>query len=128
MSVIVSWGGKDSTPGMRTTTRTKRIGCDVLKQLIEKDKLEINDYEILYELSNFVVAGKSYEADVGNDDLCMCLVLFAYLTTSVKFEEISDVSVKLRIIEERQAQEDMDMMPSGYFNDGSPDSEEPLNF
>jgi hypothetical protein len=125
---IVNWGGKNTTVGLRTTTKTKRIGCDTLKQLIESDKLLINDYEILYELSNFVASGKSYEADVGNDDLCMCLVLFAYLTTSAKFEEISDMSVKARIIEERLEHEEHSMMPVGFFTNGTEDSEETLNF
>ena len=125
---IVTWGGRNSSPGLRTTTKTKRIGCDNLKQLIEVDKLIINDYEILYELSNFVASGKSYEADVGNDDLCMCLVIFGYLTTSPKFEEISDTSVRARIIEERAAQEEADAMPVGYYSNGESDEEAPFNF
>jgi hypothetical protein len=125
---IVLWGSGTSTPGVRTTTKTKRIGCDVLKQLVENDKLVINDYDILHELSNFVVKGKSYEADVGNDDLVMCLVMFAYLTTTPKFEEMTDSLVKERIILERREAEEFDMIPTGFYNDGTEKPQEIFNF
>lgn len=125
---IAVWGGKNSTAGIRTTIKTKRVGCDILKQLIEMDKLTINDAEVLFELSNFVVKGKSFEADVGHDDLVMCLVMFAYLTTSVKFAELTDVSVKARIIEERILQEEHDMIPVGYYNIGEDEFGEHFNF
>jgi hypothetical protein len=125
---IVTWGGKNSTAGVRTTSKTKRIGCDILKQLIEMDKVIINDVEILLEMSNFVVKGPSYAADTGHDDLMMCLIMFAYLTTTVKFEEITDVSVKQRIIAERQLQEEHDMIPIGYYNDGEEGSLDGFTF
>jgi hypothetical protein len=113
---------------VRTTSKTKRIGCDILKQLIEMDKVIINDVEILLEMSNFVVKGPSYAADTGHDDLMMCLIMFAYLTTTVKFEEITDVSVKQRIIAERQLQEEHDMIPIGYYNDGEEGSLDGFTF
>ena len=126
---ICGWsGGNTSQPGLRTTTKTKRIGCDILKQLVEADKLVVNDYDILNELSNFVVKGKSYEADVGHDDLVMCLVMFAYLTTTVKFEEISDQSVRERIISERKLLEEAEMMPVGYYSAGTEQQTEVFDF
>ena len=126
---ICGWsGGQSSQPGLRTTVKTKRIGCDILKQLIETDKLVINDYDVLNELSNFVVKGKSYEADVGHDDLVMCLVMFAYLTTTSKFEEISDQSVKERILSERRLLEEAEMMPVGYYSDGTEQNAETFLF
>jgi hypothetical protein len=126
---ICGWsGGSSAAPGLRTTTKTKRRGCDILKQLIESDKLLINDYDILYELSNFVVKGSSYEADVGHDDLVMCLVMFSYLTTTAKFEEISDQSVRDRIILERRLLEEQEMMPVGYYNNGIEDPIDDFTF
>ncbi len=126
---IINWGGgSNANPGLRTTIKTKRIGCDILKQLVENDKLVINDYDLLHELSNFVVRGKSYEADVGNDDLVMCLVMFAYLTTTSRFSEITDQSVRDRIIEERRQLEEQEMMPIGYYNDGSETELEDFKF
>ena len=125
---IVSWGKSTTSPGVRTTTKTKRIGCDVLKQLIERDKLVINDYHILQELSNFVSKGSSYEADVGHDDLVMCLVMFAHLSTTPKFEEITDILVKERIISERHEFEEAEMIPVGFFTDGTETENEIFNF
>jgi hypothetical protein len=125
---VVLWGNGTTSPGVRTTTKTKRIGCDILKQLVENDKLIINDYDILHELSNFVVKGKSYEADVGHDDLVMCLVMFSYLTTTPKFEEMTDSSVKNRIIMERREAEEFDMIPTGFYTDGTEKEEEIFNF
>lgn len=126
--IIVVWGGKNSLPGVRTTTKTKRIGCDNIKQLIEKDMLIINDAEILMELSNFVVKGSSYAADTGHDDLAMCLVMFGYMTSSVKFEELTDISVRARIIEERQAEEDALALPVGFFSNGLEEDIDVFNF
>ena len=124
----MSWGKSTTSPGVRTTTKTKRIGCDVLKQLIERDKLVINDYHILQELSNFVSKGSSYEADVGHDDLVMCLVMFAHLSTTPKFEEITDILVKERIISERHEFEEAEMIPVGFFTDGTETENEIFNF
>jgi hypothetical protein len=126
--IIVVWGGKNSVPGVRTTTKSKRIGCDNIKQLIERDMLIINDAEIILELSNFVVKGSSYAADTGHDDLAMCLVMFGYMTASVKFEELTDTSVRARIIEERQADEDALALPVGFFSNGLEEDIEIFNF
>jgi len=81
-------------------------------------------------LSNFVTKGKSYEADTGHDDLVMCLVMFAYLTTSGKFADISDISFKERLLLERAAHEEQEMLPVGFLNDGTQSDEpvEVLNF
>lgn len=128
---ISSWGGQGMRPGLRTTTRTKRIGCDILKQLVENDKIVLNDSDILFELSNFVAKGKSYEADIGNDDLAMCLVLLAYLTTQPSMADISQVSLRQNIIEEKMKMAEEEMVPVGLFGitDGSEVAEDlPFNF
>lgn len=126
---ITTWGGMGTKPGVRTTVRSKRVGCDALKQMIENDKLIINDSDILFELSNFVIKGRSYEADIGNDDLAMSLVLLGYLTTQPSMGDISTVSLKEKIIEERMRQAEQDMIPIGFMSDGSDTEEElPFNF
>ena len=43
--------GKNTALGLRTTKQVKRIGCSTLKDLIEADKLIVNDYDILYDLN-----------------------------------------------------------------------------
>jgi hypothetical protein len=126
---ITSWGGQGTKPGVRTTVKSKRVGCDALKQMVETDKLIINDSDILYELSNFVIHGKSYAADNGNDDLAMCLVMLGYLTTQPSMQDISTVSLKEKIIEERMRIAEEEMIPIGFLSDGTEEEERiPFNF
>ena len=55
--------------GVRTTKAVKKVGCSNLKQLIEDNKLIIEDYDCVNELSTFIIKGSSYAADDGcNDD------------------------------------------------------------
>jgi hypothetical protein len=125
---ITSWGGQGTRPGVRTTTKSKRMGCDALKEMVESDKLIINDLDILFELSNFVTKGKSYAADSGNDDLAMCLVLLGYLTTQPSMADISTVSLKEKIIEERMKMAEEEMIPVGFMTDGTETEDEVFNF
>lgn len=126
---ITSWGGLGTKPGVRTTTKSKRIGCDALKQIVENDKLIINDSDVLMELCNFSIKGVSYAAEKGNDDLAMCLVLLGYLTTQPSMQDISLVSLKEKIIEERMKMAEEEMLPIGFLNDGSEtESKQLLNF
>lgn len=115
---ITSWGGQGTKPGVRTTVKSKRMGCDALKQMVESDKIEIRDSDILIELSNFVIKGRSYAADNGNDDLAMCLVLLGYLTTQPSMADISEVSLKEKIISERMRIAEEEMLPVGFLSDG----------
>jgi propanediol dehydratase small subunit len=125
-NVISSFGGR--TPGFKTTKKSKSLGCSTLKSLIEGDKLEPRDTDIIYELSNFVAKGSSYEADTGNDDLAMCLVMFAYLTIQPAMEDITSVSAKNQILLERMRQAEEEMMPLGAVTDGTETEEEVFNF
>ncbi len=122
--VISSFGGK--VPGIKTTKRTKSMGCSALKSLIENDQLEIKDYDILYELSNFVVKGASYAADNGHDDLVMCLVIFAYLTTQTAMEDLSSESAKAKILALKLQKTEDEMVPIGFFSDGTESEEDKL--
>ena len=125
-NMISSFGGR--TPGFKTTKKSKSLGCSSLKSLIEGDKLELRDTDVIYELSNFVAKGASYEADVGNDDLAMCLVMFAYLTIQPAMEDFTSVSAKNQILIERMKQAEEDMMPVGAVTDGIGIEEEVFNF
>ena len=124
--MISSFGGR--TPGFKSTKKSKSLGCSSLKSLIEGDKLELRDTDVIYELSNFVAKGASYEADVGNDDLAMCLVMFAYLTIQPAMEDFTSVSAKNQILLERMKQAEEDMMPVGAVTDGIGVEEEVFNF
>jgi hypothetical protein len=81
--------GRGVQLGVRMTPLVKRAGCSNLKTLIESDKLLIEDFDTISELSTFVAGRSSYEAEEGaNDDLVMTLVLFAWMTTQKYFKEI----------------------------------------
>ncbi len=88
--------GADPYPGIRTTTKTKGIGCANLKDMIENNQLLINDSQIIQELSTFIQKenGK-YAADEGfNDDLVMCLVLQAWMTTQAWFSDLTNTHLR----------------------------------
>ncbi len=125
-NVISSFGGR--TPGFKTTKKSKSLGCSTLKTLIEGDKLDIRDSDIIYELSNFVAKGSSFEADVGNDDLAMCLVMFSYLTIQPAMEDFTSVSAKNQILIERMKMAEEEMMPVGGFTDGTEQELDVMNF
>lgn len=117
--------GADPFPGIRTTKKTKRIGCANLKDMIEKNQILIDDYEFVTQLSTFVQADSgSYEADDGfHDDAVMCGVLFAWLLTQPWFRDLSDKDVRLKMYEKSMAAIQDDLVPFGFINDGQFDEE-----
>lgn len=116
---IKEGGGSGAKPGLRTTKKTKAIGCDMLKDLIENDKLVVNDSETIAELSTFVRVGSTYKAEDGkHDDMVMCLVMFAYLTTQAVFKELFDFSLREKFFESQLKDIDDQMLPLGYFDRG----------
>ena len=119
------FSGTKSQLGLKMSKVTKKVGCSNLKTLIEDDKLLIADYEIISELTTFIQKNQSFEADDGyNDDLVMCLVLFAWLAVQPYFREMTDNDVRKRIYEEQKNQIEQDMAPFGFISDGISDIEE----
>jgi len=113
------FGDKATDLGVRTTKAVKKIGCSNLKQLVETDKMILNDFDIIVELSNFVAKGSSYEGDEGaTDDLVMCLVLFAWLTNQTFFKELTDDDIRRRLYQSQQKMIEEDMAPFGFMDDG----------
>ena len=111
-------GGKAQL-GVRTTKAVKRIGCSNLKQLIESDKLLIPDYDIMSELSTFIVKGSSWQADDGcTDDLVACLFLFAWAVDQTYFKELTDNDIRERMYAEQKEQLEQDMAPFGFVDNG----------
>jgi len=114
-------GGKAQL-GVRTTKAVKRIGCSNLKQLIEDDKLIVEDLDIISELSTFIVKGSSYEADDGcNDDLVACLFIFGWVTDQQYFKELTDSDVRMTMMREQQNALEQDMAPFGFMINGLED-------
>ena len=114
-------GGKAQL-GVRTTKAVKKIGCSNLKQLIEDNKLIVEDLDIIRELSTFIVKGSSYEADDGcNDDLVACLFIFAWVTDQQYFKELTDSDVRMTMMQEQQNALEQDMAPFGFVVNGLED-------
>tara|TARA_Y100000593_G_scaffold83142_1_gene156545 strand:+ start:2080 stop:3723 length:1644 start_codon:yes stop_codon:yes gene_type:complete len=114
-------GGKAQL-GVRTTKAVKKIGCSNLKQLIEDDKLIVEDYDMVNELSTYIVKGQSWEADEGcTDDLVSCGFLFAWATDQTYFKELTDLDVRMKMIKENQYAMEQDMAPFGFVVTGLED-------
>jgi hypothetical protein len=119
------FSGSRTQMGVRMTAAVKKLGCSNLKTLMEDDKIETHDYDIIAELTTFVQKKQSWEAEDGcHDDLAMCLVIFAWLVAQDYFKEMTDTDVRKRIYEEQKNQIEQDMAPFGFILDGVDDEDE----
>jgi hypothetical protein len=111
--IALTWGyGNKSYRGIRTTKSVKRLGCSIVKNLIEQQKLIIEDFDIIAELSTFIAKGTSFEADDGShDDLVMCLVLFSWATNQSFFADLTNTNLKERLYQEQMRQIEEDALP-----------------
>ena len=113
------FSGKKTQLGVKMSKTVKKVGSLNLKTLIEEDKLFFNDYEIISELTTFISKHNSFEAEEGcNDDLAMCLVIYAWLVQMDYFKELTDQDVRKRLYEEQKNQIEQDMAPFGFMDDG----------
>ena len=104
---------------VRTTKQVKRIGCSTLKDLIEDQKIIIEDFDIIEELSNFISKRESYEADEGHhDDLVMCLVLFGWLIRQEYFKDLTNSDIRQKFLADKEEMLDEEMLPFGFYDDG----------
>lgn len=111
--------GRGIQLGVRMTPLVKRVGCSNLKTLIETDKLIINDFDTISELTTFVAGRSSFEADDGaNDDMVMTLVLFAWMTTQKYFKDIVSHDIRKQLQLQQFSQVDEEILPVGELNDG----------
>ena len=108
--------------GVRTTKAVKKIGCSNLKQMVEDNKLIVEDYDCINELSTFIVKGSSFEADEGcNDDLVACMFIFSWMTDQSYFKELTDSDIRMTMMAEQQDALEQDMAPFGFIVDGLED-------
>jgi len=113
------FSGKKTQLGVKMSKTVKKVGSLNLKTMIEGDKVLINDYDIISELTTFISKSNSFEAEEGcNDDLAMCLVIYAWLVAQDYFKELTDQDVRKRLYEEQKNQIEQDMAPFGFIDDG----------
>jgi len=116
------FSGKKTQLGVKMSKTVKKVGCSNLKTLIEDEKIIFNDYDIISELTTFIQKHNSFEAEEGcNDDLAMCLVIYAWLVQQDYFKELTDQDVRKRIYEDQRDQIEQDMSPFGFIVDGTED-------
>ena len=116
------FSGKKTQLGVKMSKTVKKEGCLNLKTLIEEDKLIFNDYDIISELTTFIQKHNSFEAEEGcNDDLAMCLVIYAWLVLKDHFKALTDQDVRKRLYDEQKNQIEQDMAPFGFMTNGLDD-------
>ena len=113
------FSGRGSQLGIRMTKQIKKIGCSNLKTIVESDKMIINDFNIIEEMSTFSRQNNSWKAEEGcNDDLMTCLIIFGWLSNQTYFKELSNSDVRSKLYEEQSNIIEQDMAPFGFIDDG----------
>ena len=121
----INESGVQAKLGIKMTKRVKAVGCSNFKDLIETNKLIINDLETISEISQFIVRGKSWSAEEGgNDDLVMSLVLFSWFSSQDLFKDLNDIDLRTRLYDGQIQQIEDDLVPFGFIEDGIGDVSE----
>lgn len=117
--VTPCFGAPGSELGVRTTRPIKAMGCLYAKQLIENLMIRLVDKHTIDELRTFVQHGVSYQADEGsNDDLAMCLVLFAWLVDSPFFKTYFEANARDEIYRRLIEEEEQSSLPAPKYHSG----------
>lgn len=112
--------GRGIQLGLKMSQQVKRIGCSNLKTLIESDKLIINDFDTISQLTTFVSHHNTFRAEEGaTDDLIMTLVMFAWMTTQQYFKEIVNHDLRKQMQLEMMNQRDEETPSFGLYDDGT---------
>tara|TARA_R110001592_G_scaffold61640_5_gene188044 strand:+ start:27595 stop:29226 length:1632 start_codon:yes stop_codon:yes gene_type:complete len=113
------FSGRGTSLGVRMTKQIKKLGCSNFKTLIESDKLIVNDFNIIEEMSTFSRRGTSWQAEDGcNDDLMTCLIIFGWLSNQAYFKEMTNTNVRNQLYIEQEKLIEQDMAPFGFVDNG----------
>jgi hypothetical protein len=111
--------GRGVQLGVKMSPLVKRQGCAYLKTLVESDKLIINDFDTISELTTFVASKNSFEADEGaNDDMVMTLVIFAWMANQKHFKDIVSHDIRKQLQLQHFSQVDEEVLPFGEIDNG----------
>jgi hypothetical protein len=117
---ITTMAGPGVDTGLKQTIHSKKIGCTILKLLIESNQLIVPDFHTIEELATFSKHLESYKAEEGcHDDMVMCLVMFAWLSSQETFKEISNVNTLKVISDHPEEQLKEDLIPFGFVEDNN---------
>jgi len=119
-NVHVESSVKANAIGIEINRKTKRLGCSAIKDILETNRLTINDDATILEISTFEAKGQSFEASDGNhDDLMMNLVLFGYFVSTQYFSDMTDINLKQMMFQQKMQEIENDVVPFGFIDDGS---------
>lgn len=111
--------GVELQRGIKTSKSVKRLGCTLLKNLIESHKINVIDIDIIGELSTFVLTKDTYAAEEGcNDDLAMSMVLFSWLINQDYFKQITNVTLRTSLYQTQMDSVEQDLTPFGIISNG----------
>ena len=110
---------RGSQLGVRMTKQVKKIGTANIKSIIEGDKLIINDFNIITEMSTYTRKNQSWQAEDGcNDDYMSCLVILGWVANQRFFKELTDRNIRAEMYKEQEKLIEQDMAPFGFVDDG----------
>jgi len=118
---FVLGSGANARNGVLTSFAVKTKGCSNFKSLIETNRLIVEDYDIYVEMTTFTRkndnAESTFAAEAGtNDDLVMCMVLFAWCVQSEYWKELTNTNPSDSIYRQKVAEEDNESMPLGFIS------------
>ena len=109
------FGNYQVQQGVRMSPKVKRVGCAILKEMVEQDKMILNDFNVVNELASFVSKRGSFEAETGHhDDLITSLLLFAWASNQDYFKDLTDINIREELLKEKIAKMEEDIMPFGF--------------
>ena len=110
---------RGSQLGVRMTKQVKKMGTANIKSIIESDKLIINDFNIIEEMSTYTRKNQSWQAEEGcNDDYMTCLVILGWVANQRFFKEMTDRNIRAEMYKEQEKLIEQDMAPFGFVDDG----------
>ena len=119
---------RGSQLGVRMTKQIKKMGTANIKAIIESDKLVINDFNIVGEMSTYTRKNQSWQAEEGcNDDYMTCLVILGWVANQRYFKEMTDRNIRAEMYREQEKLIEQDMAPFGFVDDGTPEEEKPFS-
>jgi hypothetical protein len=93
--------------GFTTTNSSKLAACAKLKQLVEADRFTVKSSNLLSELKNFIAAGVTYKAKLGeNDDLVIATLLTVRM---IQFLQNFDGNIDIKMRENQPDDYEMPM-------------------
>ena len=119
------FSARGSQLGVRMTKQIKKMGTANIKAIIESDKIILNDFNIIGEMSTFTRKNQSWQAEEGcNDDYMTCLTILGWVANQRYFKEMTDRNIRAEMYKEQEKLIEQDMAPFGFVDNGVDTPEE----